>query len=196
MEPIRIVNGRAYPLGLKNVDTDVIIPANYLKTITRAGLGKGAFEAIRAEPGNVFDDPAYAGLLAGGSVPNAQGNLEFDLAGAALIAPRPDIAPNAYEFRGPVVSLTELTDWIVPDAAIARVTVMRPFEDEDGQPDAEGLDLPILLRRATLEAEDWPAPGDEVEGIIFVYGSGFAAPFDDDDGEDAGGADGDVPILR
>lgn len=142
------------------------------------------------------DDPAYAGLLAGGSVPNAQGNLEFDLAGAALIAPRPDIAPNAYEFRGPVVSLTELTDWIVPDAAIARVTVMRPFEDEDGQPDAEGLDLPILLRRATLEAEDWPAPGDEVEGIIFVYGSGFAAPFDDDDGEDAGGADGDVPILR
>lgn len=61
MEPIRIVNGRAYPLGLKNVDTDVIIPANYLKTITRAGLGKGAFESLRAEPGNVFDDPAYAG---------------------------------------------------------------------------------------------------------------------------------------
>jgi hypothetical protein len=32
-----------------------------LKTITRAGLGRGAFEVIRAEPGNVFDDPEYAG---------------------------------------------------------------------------------------------------------------------------------------
>lgn len=60
-EPLIIVEGRAYPLGRKNVDTDVIIPAHYLKTITRAGLGKGAFETIRAEPGNVFDDPVYAG---------------------------------------------------------------------------------------------------------------------------------------
>jgi 3-isopropylmalate/(R)-2-methylmalate dehydratase small subunit len=61
MKPIREIEGRAYPLGLKNVDTDVIIPAPYLKTITRKGLGKGAFESIRAQPGNVFDDPEYAG---------------------------------------------------------------------------------------------------------------------------------------
>jgi 3-isopropylmalate/(R)-2-methylmalate dehydratase small subunit len=68
MTPLNDVEGRAYPLGLKNVDTDVIIPAHYLKTITRAGLGKGAFETIRAQPGNVFDDPEYAGapiLIAG-----------------------------------------------------------------------------------------------------------------------------------
>lgn len=139
------------------------------------------------------DDPAYASLLESGSTPNANGNLEFSLAGAALMAPRFDIAPNAYEFRGPVVSLAELNDWIVPDAAIARVTVMRPFEDEDGQPDAEGLDLPILLRKEMLEGGDWPNPGDEVEGIIYVYGSGFAAPFDDDE-EDA--PEAGVPILR
>lgn len=61
MKPIREIEGRAYPLGLKNVDTDVIIPAPYLKTITRKGLGKGAFESIRAQPGNVFDDPEYSG---------------------------------------------------------------------------------------------------------------------------------------
>ena len=63
-----MVSGRAYPLGRANVDTDVIIPAHYLKTITRSGLGKGAFETVRAQPGNVFDDPEYAGapiLLAG-----------------------------------------------------------------------------------------------------------------------------------
>ena len=138
------------------------------------------------------DDPAYASLLESGSTPNANGNLEFSLEGAALMAPRFDIAPNAYEFRGQVVSLAELNDWIVPEAAIARVTVMRPFEDEDGQPDAEGLDLPILLRKPLLDGDGWPQPGDEVEGIIYVYGSGFAAPFDDDE---EGEVEAGVPIL-
>lgn len=61
MKALKQVQGRAYPLGLENVDTDTIIPAAYLKTITRAGLGKGAFEVLRTQPGNVFDDPAYAG---------------------------------------------------------------------------------------------------------------------------------------
>lgn len=68
MEPIRKVEGRAIPFGRKNVDTDVIIPAHWLKTISREGLGAGAFEAVRKEPGNVFEDPAYAGasiLIAG-----------------------------------------------------------------------------------------------------------------------------------
>jgi 3-isopropylmalate/(R)-2-methylmalate dehydratase small subunit len=61
MEPVTTIDGGAYPFGRKNVDTDVIIPAKWLKTVTRAGLGKGAFETVRAEAGNVFDDPEYAG---------------------------------------------------------------------------------------------------------------------------------------
>jgi len=68
MEKLVRIEGRAIPFGAKNVDTDVIIPAKWLKTITRDGLGEGAFEAIRAEEGNIFDDPAYAGapiLIAG-----------------------------------------------------------------------------------------------------------------------------------
>lgn len=67
-EPIAIVEGRAIPFGRKNVDTDVIIAAQWLKTVSRAGLGRGAFASVRAEPGNVFDDPEYAGapiLIAG-----------------------------------------------------------------------------------------------------------------------------------
>jgi 3-isopropylmalate/(R)-2-methylmalate dehydratase small subunit len=60
VQPLTHVEGRAIPLGRKNVDTDVIIPARWLKTITREGLGRGAFETIRAEPGNPFDDPQYA----------------------------------------------------------------------------------------------------------------------------------------
>ncbi len=68
MEKLTTIDGRAYPFGMKNVDTDIVIPAHWLKTISRAGLGKGAFEVLRKEPGNVFDDPDYAGspiLIAG-----------------------------------------------------------------------------------------------------------------------------------
>ena len=68
MDKLTTVDGRAYPFGMKNVDTDIVIPAHWLKTISRAGLGKGAFEVLRKEPGNVFDDPEYAGspiLIAG-----------------------------------------------------------------------------------------------------------------------------------
>jgi len=61
MEPIRTVEGRAYPLGVKNVDTDMIIAAKWLKGTTRSGMGKGAFEALRQDPDNVFDNPEYAG---------------------------------------------------------------------------------------------------------------------------------------
>ncbi|BBD00646.1 MULTISPECIES: 3-isopropylmalate dehydratase small subunit [Sphingobium] len=68
MDKLTTVDGRAYPFGMKNVDTDIVIPAHWLKTISRNGLGKGAFEVLRKEPGNVFDDPEYAGspiLIAG-----------------------------------------------------------------------------------------------------------------------------------
>lgn len=68
MQPINHVAGRAIPFGRKNVDTDVIIPAHWLKTITREGLGRGAFEAIRQDPDNIFDSPEFAGspiLIAG-----------------------------------------------------------------------------------------------------------------------------------
>lgn len=68
MNPVKTIEGKAYPFGLKNVDTDVIIPAAWLKTISRSGLGKGAFEALRKEPGNLFDSAEYAGspiLIAG-----------------------------------------------------------------------------------------------------------------------------------
>ncbi len=68
MQPVSKVEGRAIPFGRKNVDTDVIIPAKWLKTISREGLGEGAFETIRGQGGNIFDDPEYAGaniLIAG-----------------------------------------------------------------------------------------------------------------------------------
>ena len=68
MDPVDHVEGRAIPFGRKNVDTDLIIPARWLKTVTRLGLGRGAFEALREDPDNVFDSPEFKGapiLIAG-----------------------------------------------------------------------------------------------------------------------------------
>ena len=68
MRPFTMLTGTAIPFGQKNIDTDIIIPARFLKTITRDGLGKGAFSVLREDPANIFDQPRYRGapiLIAG-----------------------------------------------------------------------------------------------------------------------------------
>ena len=61
MTPFIRISGSAYPLPYSNIDTDLIIPAEHLKTVQRSGLGRHAFQSLRATPGNVFDDPSYTG---------------------------------------------------------------------------------------------------------------------------------------
>jgi 3-isopropylmalate/(R)-2-methylmalate dehydratase small subunit len=107
MIPVRRIQGRAFPLGRDNVDTDLIIPAAHLKTVSRAGLGQHAFETLRARPGNLFDDPAFAGapiLIAGanfgcGSSREHAAWALADLGIRAVIAPSfADIfSANAYK---------------------------------------------------------------------------------------------------
>src|SRR5947199_8294986 len=68
MEPIRVVTGRALPLGRANVDTDQIIPSHWLKRIERTGYRLRLFEAWRKDPSFVLNDGRYRGaniLLAG-----------------------------------------------------------------------------------------------------------------------------------
>jgi 3-isopropylmalate/(R)-2-methylmalate dehydratase small subunit len=65
MEKFTVLEGVAAPLKLVNVDTDKIIPKQYLKTIKRTGLGKGLFAELRYKddgsenPGFVLNQPAY-----------------------------------------------------------------------------------------------------------------------------------------
>jgi len=62
------IEGRAVPLDRRDVDTDQIIPASWLKRVERTGYGAGLFEAWRRDPDFVLNDPRYAGaqiLLAG-----------------------------------------------------------------------------------------------------------------------------------
>ena len=60
MEPFISHTGRVLPLRRSNVDTDQIIPAEYLKRVSRAGFGDGLFAAWREDPSFVLNQPAYA----------------------------------------------------------------------------------------------------------------------------------------
>jgi 3-isopropylmalate/(R)-2-methylmalate dehydratase small subunit len=68
MEPFTSHTGRVLPLRRSNVDTDQIIPAEYLKRVSRVGFGDGLFAAWREDPSFVLNQPAYDGatvLVAG-----------------------------------------------------------------------------------------------------------------------------------
>jgi 3-isopropylmalate/(R)-2-methylmalate dehydratase small subunit len=68
VEKITSHTGRAVPLRRSNVDTDQIIPAVYLKRVTRTGYEDGLFVAWRSDPEFVLNQPEYAGadiLVAG-----------------------------------------------------------------------------------------------------------------------------------
>ena len=68
MEKFLAHTGTAVPLRRSNVDTDQIIPAVYLKRVTRTGFEDGLFGAWRNDPSFVLNDPSYDGatvLVAG-----------------------------------------------------------------------------------------------------------------------------------
>lgn len=136
MEPLREVNGTAIPFGRKNVDTDVIIPAKWLKTITREGMGRGAFETLRQDPDNLFDSPEYAGspiLIAGdnfgcGSSREHAAWALLDLGIKAVIAPSFSDIFSGNAFKNGILTV------VLPQEAIDRLM-------EVAQTDTIGIDL-------------------------------------------------------
>jgi 3-isopropylmalate/(R)-2-methylmalate dehydratase small subunit len=68
MKPVHIVQGTAVPLDRSDVDTDQIIPSDWLKRVERTGFEKGLFSEWRDGEDFVLNDEAYAGanILIGG----------------------------------------------------------------------------------------------------------------------------------
>lgn len=147
MAPIEKVEGRAIPFGLKNVDTDVIIPAKWLKTISREGLGKGAFETLRADPDNLFDQPEYkqAPILIAGDNFGCGSSREHAAWALGDLGIRVVIAPSYSDiFSGNAVK-NGILPVVLPQSAIDRLmevattdpihvdldtqTVTTPFQD-------------------------------------------------------------------
>lgn len=147
MEPVNQIDGRAIPFGRKNVDTDVIIPAKWLKTISRQGLGRGAFEALREDPDNIFDSAEFSGspiLIAGdnfgcGSSREHAAWALLDLGIKAVIAPSFSDIFSGNAFKNGILTV------VLPQDAIDRLmevaqtdpvmidlesqTVSTPFQD-------------------------------------------------------------------
>ena len=68
MEPVRLVEGTAVPLDRSDVDTDQIIPSDWLKRVERTGFEKGLFSEWRDDPDFVLNREEHAGanvLIAG-----------------------------------------------------------------------------------------------------------------------------------
>ena len=68
MEPIVMVTGRAVPLDRTDVDTDQIIPSDWLKRVERTGFGAGLFSEWRDDRNFVLNNPDFVGatiLVAG-----------------------------------------------------------------------------------------------------------------------------------
>lgn len=147
MEPVTTISGRAIPFGRKNIDTDVIISAEWLKTISRDGLGKGAFAVLRQDPDNLFDSAEFKGspiLIAGdnfgcGSSREHAAWAILDLGIKAVIAPSFSDIFSGNAFKNGIVTV------VLPQEAIDRLmdvaqtdavhidleaqTVTTPFQD-------------------------------------------------------------------
>jgi 3-isopropylmalate/(R)-2-methylmalate dehydratase small subunit len=96
MEPVRIVEGTAVPLDRSDVDTDQIIPAEWLKRVERTGFGRGLFSTWRDDRSFVLNDERYAGatiLVAGPNFGTGSSREHavwaiLDYGFAAVVSPR------------------------------------------------------------------------------------------------------------
>ncbi|MEG3150891.1 3-isopropylmalate dehydratase small subunit [Sphingomonas sp. ZT3P38] len=186
MKPVTQVAGRAYPWGAKNIDTDVIIPAHWLKTVTREGLGKGAFETVRAQPGNIFDDPRYTGspiLIAGdnfgcGSSREHAAWALADMGIAAVIAPSFSDIFSGNAFKNGIVAVVlpqEAVDRLVEVAKtdpvtidLETMTVTTPFQDRFS------FELDAFRRQCLMEGLDEIGLTLARDTAISKYESGVA----------------------
>src|ERR1700760_2336307 len=121
MEAFHAHTGIGVPLRRSNVDTDQIIPAVYLKRITRTGFEDGLFAAWRGDPTFVLNHPAYQSgsvLVAGGDFGTGSSREHavwalMDYGFKVVISPR-----FADIFRGNSLK-TGLLTVLLPDSAVS-----------------------------------------------------------------------------
>ena len=159
MEPFVTHAGRALPLRRNNVDTDQIIPAEYLKRVSRAGFGEGLFAAWREDPSFVFNQPQYEG--------------------ATILVAGTDFGTG---------SSREHAVWALTDYGFRAVIAPRFGDIFRTNATKAGL-LPVTLPEATVTALQDAIeadPGTEVvvdldNRVVLAEATGIKAPFEIDD---------------
>jgi len=157
MDQFTVHAGTAVPLRRSNVDTDQIIPAVYLKRVTRTGFADGLFNAWREDPDFVLNDPAYAG--------------------ASILVAGPEFGTG---------SSREHAVWALRDWGFRAVIAPRFGDIFRGNALKEGL-LPVELELTVVEelwraVEADPTTEvtvDLVQRQVRVDGSAWAFPLDD-----------------
>jgi len=174
------IEGRAIPFGRANVDTDLIIPAAHLKTVSRLGLGRYAFEPLRREAGNVFDEPEFSGapiLIAGANFGCGSSREHAvwalcDLGIQAVIAPSFSDIFAANAFRNGLVTVVlppEAIDRLLAVASQGRFLVdLEAMEVSSAHGDRFAFALDPSRRDALMTA------GDEI-GLTLTHESEIAA---------------------
>jgi 3-isopropylmalate/(R)-2-methylmalate dehydratase small subunit len=157
MEPFTTYTGRAVPLRRTNVDTDQIIPAEFLKRVSRTGFAEGLFAAWREDPSFVLNQPRYAG--------------------ATILVAGTDFGTG---------SSREHAVWALTDYGFRAVIAPRFGDIFRTNATKAGL-LPVVLPEATVSALQDAVeadPGTQVTvdlGRRVVLAGGIEAPFDLDD---------------
>ncbi len=159
MEPFVTHAGRAVPLRRNNVDTDQIIPAEYLKRVSRVGFGEGLFAAWREDPSFVLNQPQYDG--------------------ATILVAGTDFGTG---------SSREHAVWALTDHGFRAVIAPRFGDIFRTNATKAGL-LPVALPEATVTALQDAIeadPGIEVivdldSRVVLAEAAGIKAPFEIDD---------------
>ena len=159
MEPVRIITGHAVPLDRSDVDTDQIIPSDWLKRVERTGFGAGLFSEWRDDRDFVLNQEAYQG--------------------ATILVAGPNFGTG---------SSREHAVWALTDYGFRAVIAPRFGDIFRGNSTKAGL-LPVVLPEAAVTAlqdavEADPATEVVVDldnRVVTAEAAGIKAPFEIDD---------------
>jgi 3-isopropylmalate/(R)-2-methylmalate dehydratase small subunit len=154
VDPVRIVTGTAVPLNRSDIDTDQIIPSDWLKRVERTGFGAGLFSEWRDDRTFVLNDARYAGaniLVAGNNFGTGSSREHavwalLDYGFRAVVSPRfADIFRNNCTKAGLLP--------VEVEASVGRALMDAIEADPD-------LEITIDVERGTIAA---PAAGIDAE---------------------------------
>jgi 3-isopropylmalate/(R)-2-methylmalate dehydratase small subunit len=152
MEPFVTHAGRAVPLRRNNVDTDQIIPAEYLKRVSRVGFGEGLFAAWREDPSFVLNQPQYDGatILVAGTDFGTGSSREHAVWALTDYGFRAVIAPRFGDIFRTNATKAGLLPVALPEAT---VTALQDAIEAD-----PATEVVVDLDRRTVEAAGLTAP--------------------------------------
>jgi 3-isopropylmalate/(R)-2-methylmalate dehydratase small subunit len=160
MEPFTTHAGRAVPLRRSNVDTDQIIPAEYLKRVSRSGFGEGLFAAWREDPSFVLNQPRYDGatILVAGTDFGTGSSREHAVWALTDYGFRAVIAPRFGDIFRTNATKAGLLPVALPEAAVT--ALQDAIEADPGTQLVVDLDSRVVLAeaagiKASFEIDDY-----------------------------------------